>query len=194
MIRIILGSQSPRRKEIFSSFNLPFTQASSNFDEDSIPFSGDPARFACELSKGKAYALQPLYPKAIILTADTIVYREGKIFGKPENEEIAFQTLSELEGRWHSVFTGVTLLHEKSEYHQSEETKILFNPLTSSQIKAYHRTTQWSDKAGGYGAQLGGGILIKRIEGCYYNVLGLPINAVRELLQKVGIDLWEYLK
>src|ERR1700733_14094475 len=161
MIRIILVSQSPRRKEILSSFNLPFSQASSNFDENSIPFSGNPASFACQLSKGKAYTLQPLYPKAVILTADTIVYREGKIYGKPENEEIAFRTLSELEGRWHSVFTGVTLLCEKHEYHQAEETRVLFNSLTSDQIRAYHRTSNWSDKAGGYGVQKGGGILIK---------------------------------
>jgi septum formation protein len=194
MVHIILGSQSPRRKEILSSFSLAFTQVTSNFDEDSIPFSGNPASFACRLSKGKAYALQPLYPNAVILTADTIVYREGKIYGKPENVDTAFRTLSELEGKWHSVFTGLTLLFEKHEYHQAEETKVLFNPLTSNQIKAYNQTSYWSDKAGGYGIQMGGGIVIKKIEGCFYNVLGLPINAVRELLQKIGIDLWEYLK
>ena len=194
MIHIVLGSQSPRRKEILGSFNLPFTQASSNFNEDSIPFTGNPANFACELSKGKAYALQPLYPKAAILTADTIVYREGKVYGKPANEENAFHTLSTLEGKWHSVFTGVCLLYEKHEYYQVEETTVLFNPLTPEQIRAYLRTSQWCDKAGSYGAQTGGAILIKRIEGCFYNVLGLPINAVRELLQKIGVDLWNYLK
>lgn len=193
-MHLILGSQSPRRKEILNYFSLPFEQASPLFDEDSIPFEGYPERFVCRLSDGKALALQYLYPESAILTADTIVYRDGKIYPKPDSPEEAFQALSELAGEWHSVFTGVTLSFKGQLYHQYEETSVLFNPLSQSEIRHYHSKIHWADKAGGYAIQMAGGLIVRRIEGCYYNVMGLPINTVRDLLQKIGIELWDYVK
>jgi septum formation protein len=193
MIQIILGSQSPRRKEILNYFKIPFTQASSNFDEDSIPFCGDPGQFTIKLASSKAQTLESLYSKAAILTADTIVYGNSKIYGKPKSEIEANTILEELQGKWHSIFTGVVLCYNHQKFAQFEETKVLFNPLTPTQIKTYHKAFKWSDKAGGYGIQEGGGILVNRIEGCYYNVMGLPINSLRNLLQKIGIDLWDYI-
>ena len=193
-MRIILGSQSPRRKEILSQFNIPFTQASSNFDEESIPFSGDPGNFACKLAECKEKTLRPAYPKSAILTADTIVYCDNKLYGKPATEKEACRMFAELQGRWHSVFTGVALSYEDQLFSQYEESRVLFNHLSPNQIKAYHRTSNWSDKAGGYGIQAGGGLLIKKIDGCFYNVMGLPVNTVRDLFNKIGIDLWDYLK
>ncbi|MEM1282809.1 MAG: Maf family nucleotide pyrophosphatase, partial [Chlamydiota bacterium] len=139
MTPIVLGSQSPRRKEILSYFTIPFEQASSTFDESSINFQGDPKIYVNELSKGKALAIHHQFPDHIILTADTIVYREGKIYGKPENERKAFQCLSELVGHWHSVYTSITVLHENKKYQGVEETKVLFNPLTDDEIRHYHR-------------------------------------------------------
>lgn len=194
MIQIILGSHSPRRKEILGQFGIPFTTAGSNFDEESLPFTGNPEEYASTLSLYKARTLKPLYPKAAILTADTVVYCNEKIYNKPATESEACTMFEELQGRWHSVFTGVSLLFEGREYSQIEETRVLFNPMTPKQIKTYHKTSHWSDKAGGYGVQDGGGILIKKIDGCFYNVMGFPINTVRELLYKIGIDLWDYLK
>lgn len=190
---IILGSQSPRRKEILSFFSLPFKQVSSCFDEASIPFQGDPYAYVIELSNGKAQALAQSYPESIILTADTVVYLNGKIYGKPVDEQELYTFLKELEGNWHEVFTGLTLRKGNQVYHQTEVTRVLFNSITDSQLESYSKNLPWQDKAGGYMAQLAGSLLVKRIDGCFYNVLGLPINALHDLLKQVDIDLWSYL-
>lgn len=194
MAQLILGSQSPRRKEILSFFSFPFEAATSNFDEDSVPFHGDPKAFVCEIAQGKAQALAPRFPNDLILTADTTVYKDGKNYGKPVNAEEAFQALTELAGQWHSVFTGVTLISNNQLWSTYEETRVLFNPLTPEEIRHYHKKLHWSDKAGGYAIQMAGGLAIKKIDGCYYNAMGLPINSVRKLLLNVNIDLWDYLK
>lgn len=191
---IILGSKSPRRKEIMGYFTLPFEQKSSSFDEESVHFTGDPKIYVSELSKGKALSIKENHADNIILTADTIVYREGRLFGKPHDELDAFSSLSELVGHWHSVFTGVTVIQESKIYQGVEETKVLFNPLTEDEIRHYHKQIHWKDKAGGYAIQMAGGLLVKRIDGCYYNVMGLPINTVRKLLLEVGIELWYHLQ
>lgn len=194
MTHLILGSQSPRRKEILSFFSYPFKTVTSNFDEDRVSFQGDPAAFVCEIATGKAKALALQYPQDIILTADTTVYREGKNYGKPQHAEEAFSALSELAGKWHSVFTGVTLIKEDQLWSAFEETRVLFNALTPEEIQHYHKKLHWSDKAGGYAIQMAGGLAIKKIDGCYYNAMGLPINTVRQLLLNVNIDLWDYLQ
>lgn len=192
-MRLILGSQSPRRSEILGYFSLPFDQVSPKFDEDAIPFKGIPQDYVLTLSKGKADSLHQEYPQHTILTADTIVYRNGKIYGKPANEQEAVECLTELAGNWHSVFTGVTVRRGHEEYHQAEETKVLFNPLTPHQIREYHTKLHLYDKAGSYQIQMAGGLIVRKIEGCYYNIVGLPINTVRTLLVHFGVDLWNYL-
>ncbi len=194
MTQFILGSQSPRRKEILGYFSLPFQQASPIYDEEALLFNGDPVAYVSELASGKACSLLPQFPDAIILGADTIVFKDGKIYGKPKSKEDAFNAVSELAGSWHSVFTGVSVVQGKSVYTQCEETKVLFTPLTPKEIRHYHNSVHCADKAGGYAIQMGGGLIVERIEGCYYNVMGLPITTVRRLLMKVGIDLWDYLK
>jgi septum formation protein len=194
MHQLILGSQSPRRKEILSYFSLPFEQVTPDFDEDTVLYSGDPEDYVCTISKSKADSLIPYYPEAIILTADTTVWKDGKNYGKPRSLEEAYQYLTELQGQWHSVFTGVTVRKGKQEFNKAEQTKVLFNPLTPDQIRHYNAKLHWSDKAGGYSIQMGGGLIVRRIEGCYYNAMGFPINTVRELLNHIGIELWDYLK
>jgi septum formation protein len=194
MTRLILGSQSPRRKEILSYFSLPFEQISSAFDEESIVFQGDPIAYVLELSKGKAHSLLEKIPEGIILTADTVVWQNGNIYNKPKSPEEASEFLREFSGTWHSVFTGITLAFGARELQAYEETKVLFNPLTPNQIDQYIATHHWKDKAGGYAIQQAGGLFVERIEGCYYNVMGFPINSVRKLLAEIGIDLWAFLK
>lgn len=194
MNNLILGSTSPRRKEILSFFSLPFVQQSSDFDEDSVAFKGDPVKHVCELSDGKAAALAKTFSKAAILTADTIVYFNGKLYNKPLTEEEAFQFLSELVGQWHSVFTGVSVYKDGKLFHQAEETKVLFNKLSPEEIRHYHSKIHWADKAGGYAVQSAGGLIVRKIDGCYYNVMGLPINTVRQLLKHIGIELWDYVQ
>jgi septum formation protein len=193
-MQIILGSQSPRRKEIMGFFALPFVQVSSDFAEESVPFSGNPAKHAMLLSQKKAETISPRYPKDVILTADTVVFCNGKIYNKPTDEHEATKFLQEFAGNWQSVFTGVTA-RRGSEVHSSfEETKLLFHKLTTDQIKKFHAHCYFLDKAGGFAIEKSGNLIVSRIEGCYYNVLGLPINTVQKLLMKLGIDLWDYLK
>jgi septum formation protein len=191
--RLILGSQSPRRKEILSYFSIPFQQATSAFDENSVLFHGQPEAYACAIAKGKADALHAKYPDKVILTADTVVFCKGKIYGKPNNESEAYQFFSELVGTWHTVFTGVVVRYEDKEYIKGEATRVLFNDLTPDQIKHYLSRVEWADKAGGYAIQAVGGLIVSRIDGCYYNVMGLPINTVHTLLNQVGINLWNYI-
>lgn len=192
-MRLILGSTSPRRREILSYFSLVFEQISPNFDEEAILFKEPPSSFVQQLATGKALSLSKQYPEAAILSADTIVYKEGKIYGKPKDEKEAFQSLQELQGSWHSVYSGVALWQAGNLYERFEETKVLFNPLTPLQIEQYLKALHWADKAGGYAIQLAGSLIVQKIEGCYYNVMGLPINSVNKLFKEIGIDLWDHL-
>jgi septum formation protein len=191
---LILGSQSPRRRDILSSFSLPFQQISSDFDEESIPFTGDPIAYCTELAKCKAAALSARFPEAVILTADTVVFLNGKVYNKPRDAEEAFRFLSELAGHWHTVHTAVHVCQGAHSYADCEGTRLLFHPLTPEQIRTFHKHVHFLDKAGGYAIEGCGQIILAKIDGCYYNVLGLPINATRRLLARVGIDLWHYLK
>jgi septum formation protein len=193
-MQLILGSQSPRRREILDFFTLPFKQISPDFDEESIPFKNNPSAYVSQLAKGKADSLRDRFPDRIILTADTIVYKNDQIFGKPQSESEAFDNLKALAGQWHSVFTGLALCYKDKMFYEVEETKVLFNALTDQQIRVYQQTLHCADKAGGYMIQAAGGLIVKRIDGCYYNVMGLPLNALGNLLQKIGIDLWKHLK
>lgn len=193
-MRLILGSQSPRRKEILSRFSIAFDQVHSSFVEENIPFTGNPAEYAMTLSNGKSDSLYPQYPAATILTADTVVFLEGKVYNKPQSLEEAISFLTEYSGKWQSVFTGVTVRQGLHKFTSYEETKLLFNHLTSNQIRHFLECIHWQDKGGGFTVEGIGCLLIKKIEGNYDNITGLPVNLVRELLAKVGIDLWQFIK
>ncbi|CRX38088.1 Maf family protein [Estrella lausannensis] len=193
MTKIILGSSSPRRKEIISYFKLPFEQASPDFDEESVPFTGSPAEYVITIAEGKMQMLLPRHETKVVITADTTVYREGRVFGKPTTKEEAFEYVNELQGKWHSVFSGVSVASALGIDSDYEETQVLFNPLTKEQILHYHSHIDWKDKAGGYAIQGSGSLLIRRIEGCFFNVMGLPVNTMGRLLQKHGVNLWNNL-
>lgn len=194
MKNLILGSQSPRRKEILSFFDIDFEQVCSRYDEDAVPFNGEPIKYVTTLSEGKSLELHQRFPEAPILTADTIVCRDDKVFGKPANIEEAISTLEKLQGQWHSVFTALCLRQGHQLFSAVEETRVLFNPLTPKEIVLYVNQLEWADKAGGYAIQGAGGLIVRKIDGCYYNVMGLPINALRSILVNIGFDLWEHIK
>lgn len=193
-MKIILGSQSPRRREILQFFSLPFEQADPEFDETQVPFQQNPEAFVKEISRRKALSLHQKFPKEIILTADTTVFKQGRLFMKPETLEEAACMLAELSGSMHQVFTGVTVCKGSEIFTEAEESLVHFHPLTPTQIETYHRHFLPLDKAGGYAIQKAGSIIVKKIEGCYYNIMGLPLQTTRHLLAKVGVDLWDYLK
>jgi len=177
-----------------NNFNLSFEQIPSDFDEESLPFTGDPIAYCTALAKGKAEALAARFPDAAILTADTIVYLDGKVYNKPRDAEEAFRFLSELCGHWHTVHTAVHVCQGEHSYSDCESTRLLFHPLSPDQIRTFNKHINFRDKAGGYAIEGCGQIILAKIEGCYYNVLGLPINATRRLLSRIGIDLWRHLK
>ena len=193
-MKIILGSQSPRRKEILDFFSLPFSQIPANFDEDSLPFLGNPALHAITLSQKKAEVLAEKFPGEIILTADTVVFFNGKLYNKPKCKKEAFEFLKAFSGNWQQVITGVTLRCNEEIFSHHEETKLLFNSLSDEQIHKFHNHCYALDKAGGFAIEKAGSLIISKIEGSYDTVLGLPINAVHNLLLNFGINLWDYLK
>ena len=193
-MKIILGSKSPRRAEILGFFSLPFKQIASDFDEESVAYTGDPAKLALELAMSKAKVLASQYPHDVILTADTVVAIDGITLGKPGSEAESREMLSRLAGRWHSVITAVVASKGGKFFSEVEETKVLCNSVTPDELHRYMRKHALYDKAGGYAIQKSGSVLVRRIEGCYYNVCGLPINALGSVLLKVGIDLWDHLK
>ena len=193
-MEIILGSGSPRRSEILRFFSVPFIQISSSFDEDSVSFTGDPISYVQTLSRKKAETLAVDHPDHAILTADTTVFCEGVIYNKPKDLKEAVLFLKKLSGKWHSVFTSLSLFHKGKMETRCEETKILFHELTEDQIHHYLAHVNFLDKAGSYAIQQSGSLVVKKIDGCYYNVMGLPLTSLKELLLSVGVDLWKCMK
>jgi septum formation protein len=189
----ILGSNSKRRQEILSYFGLPFRIIASDFDENLVPFQGFAKDYVQTMAAEKGAVLAKHYPDEIILTADTTVLFEGEILNKPQSLEEAASMLKKMSGKEHEVFTGICLRKGKQIFEGAESTFVSFNPITESQIQAYIRHVDVLDKAGSYAIQGIGSILVKGIRGCYYNVMGLPMNTVQTLLSKVGIDLWQKL-
>ncbi|MGE0670981.1 MAG: Maf family protein, partial [Parachlamydiales bacterium] len=128
-MRIILGSQSPRRKEILSYFTLSFEQVPSHFDEDTVLFSGDPIQYSLELAQKKSDELSKRFSSDMIITADTVVYFNGKIYNKPKDLEEAHRMMRELSGNWHYVYTAVSIRQGNIHLAETEETKIRLHEL-----------------------------------------------------------------
>jgi septum formation protein len=191
---LLLGSSSPRRQEILRYFSLPFRAVASGFDETQVPYEGRPAAYAEEVARRKAAALVLAHPEATILTADTVVALGSRLFLKPESHQEAKSMLSELSGKEHTVYTGVAVAQGEKLFSDVESTRVCFVELSPDEIDKYVNLLSPLDKSGGYAIQQGGGIIVKRIEGCYYNVMGLPLQTTRRLLGKAGIDLWDTIR
>ena len=181
---LVLASGSPRRKEILNTMGIEFTVDISDVDET---FDGAPQDAVLELSRRKAVAVAARHPDALVLAADTLVYAE-KTLGKPENRAHAVEMLKELSGKWHSVFTGLTLVNTTDGRIQQRvcETRVHFAEMTDEEIEAYANSKEPLDKAGAYAIQGLGGMFIDRIEGSYSNVVGLPMSVLREMLAQNG--------
>lgn len=191
---LILGSSSPRRKEILSYFKIPFNVVLPDFDELSIPYEGNPHEYAEKISSGKAQAIQKLNLGLPILTADTIVVLGNELFLKPNDKQEAFEMLSKLVGNTHKVITAVTLLDEEQTRTITTETFVTFHEYNSDEIKRYIDSIPVLDKSGSYAIQGIGSLIVKKIEGCFYSVMGLPLNATYQLLIEFGFDLWDHIK
>lgn len=187
---LILGSQSPRRREILSFFSVPFVQVPPHFEEEQAPILPDPVEYAVSLARGKAVSLQALYPGQPILGADTVVYKEGRYYAKPCDRQEAERFLKEFSGQWQTVITALALNdkgHVRVDYGL---TQVLFNHLSKKEIDRFLDGNIWQDKAGGYSIIGSSSLLVERIEGCFYNVLGLPVNALKRLFIQSGYPHW----
>lgn len=193
-MKLILGSGSPRRKEILDFFSLDFAVIPSSFDERQVPFEGDPVQYAKVIAEGKAADLAKKHPDDLILTADTVVFYDGNIYNKPTDKKEATEFLTQFAGNWVYVFTAVCLQKGKEKSVDVEEARLLFNPLTPKQIESYYAIFPFADRSGAVTLEKGGAILFSKLEGCFYNAQGLPVNALKNLLLEMGIDLWEFLR
>ncbi|MCF8452762.1 MAG: Maf family nucleotide pyrophosphatase [Pedobacter sp.] len=183
---IILASKSPRRQELLKLMGFDFQVVLREVDE-SYPPGLSPSEIAVYISEKKARAFDLLIENEIVITADTIVSLDGNILGKPENEDHAFEMISELSGKRHDVITGVSLLkdHKLSSFY--ELTEVFFKEISAEQIRYYINTCQPMDKAGAYGIQEWIGLVaVDRINGSYSNVVGLPTHRLYDELCKLS--------
>ena len=189
-MELILASNSPRRKELLGQMGLKdFKVAAPNVDE-SVEDGLSPAETVEQLSLRKAQAAaKKAGPNDLIIAADTVVALDGVVLGKPRDEEDAFAMLSALSGREHRVYTGVTVLQGEQAVTEHEETAVTFRPLEDSEIRGYIATGEPMDKAGAYGIQGLGALLVSGIRGDYDNVVGLPVFRLGRILARFGIDL-----
>lgn len=178
---VILASSSPRRKELLTLAGIDFVIDSPRCEE-TLPKNISPEDGAVYLSLKKAEEISERHPCGIVLAADTVVSLSGEILGKPKQAEECFSMLRSLSGKTHSVFTGVTIKKGEKVHSFVSCTRVEFYELTDEEIYSYIETGDSFDKAGGYGIQSGGYILVKKIDGDYFNVVGLPLaRTVREL-------------
>ena len=181
--KLILASKSPRRAEILAAAAWPFEQMAAGIDETRYQ-SEDAVVYVKRLAQTKAEAVAQKIGKGLVLGADTVVVVEGEILGQPRDEEDARRMLRLLNGKWHEVLTGVAFVRA-GETNQTivdhQSTRVRFCEMSDEEINWYVSTGEPSDKAGAYAIQGKGGIFIEKIEGDYFNIVGLPIRLVYEL-------------
>lgn len=189
MKRLILGSASPRRAALLRQLALPFTVVPSPVAEP-VPATSIPADYALESAEAKARAVaRSVAADAIVIAADTIVWSNGAILGKPADAAHATSMLGRLSGQVHQVYTGLAIQSGEQLLREAACTQVAMRPLTAADIAAYVASGEPLDKAGGYGIQGLGARFIERIAGCYYNVVGLPLARLCVLLSAVGYNL-----
>lgn len=183
MDKIILASASPRRKELLNKYNINPIICGADIEEKQ--FSNElPEQIAMSLAFEKAHWVSNHYNDSIVIGADTIVVLDNKVIGKPKDENDAFNILDSLSGREHSVITGISIIHGKSNTKiiDYESTLVKFRHLSKDKILRYIQTKEPLDKAGAYGIQGLGMVLVEQINGCYSNVVGLPLGKLDYLL------------
>ena len=189
----VLASKSPRRKELLKNIGIKAEIIPANVDESSIT-DLPPEKMVTELALLKASDVaRALRGDTYVIGADTVVVSDGRIFGKPEDISDAKRMLSELSGKTHSVYTGYCVIHCKSGVCVSkyEKTDVTFRTMAEREIDAYVKTREPMDKAGAYGIQEKGSIFIEKINGDYFNVVGLPVCALSKLLSdEFGISIF----
>ncbi len=186
---VILASNSPRRRELFSYLGIPFRVVCPGHSEEinhARTFQ-EVRRVVRENALNKARTVSPMFRDHLVISADTVVFSQGRLFPKPRDEKEAKKFLWLLSRNPHYVYTGVAFVMGDREETIVEKTKVFMHPLTKREIEHYFSREKVLDKAGGFGIQGFAGAFIYRIEGCFYNVIGLPLARVRLLLKQFGI-------
>ncbi len=195
--KFYLASDSPRRIELLRRLGLPFDCVKRRKSEAPDIFTSDPAQFARLLAIKKVKsAVLPKNAYGIVLGFDTIVYIDGKILGKPRTENEARKFLRMLSGKWHTVYTGLAAMSVPQMRIESdvESTRVKFSELSDEEIDAYIASGEPMDKAGAYGIQKFGALLVEKVDGCFYNVVGLPLLRLTKLLEKFKIERLTLIK
>jgi septum formation protein len=184
---LILASASPRRRELLATLALPFSVMPAHVDERHHA-AEPPESYVVRLARTKAGQLAEQFPSAWVLGADTVVVLGQRILGKPADAAAARAMLSSLSGREHTVMTGVAVVHHGRRIMQCDvvSTRVRFHGLQAADIEAYIATREPFDKAGAYAVQGGGGQFVAALEGCYHNVVGLPLERTMALLRSAG--------
>ena len=182
-MQLILASASPRRKELMSLFGIPFVVRAADIDE-TMDSSKPPFDEVARVSRAKALAVAREEDDAVV-AADTIVVCDGRVLGKPHSREEAVAMLSLLSGRDHQVMTGCTVLRGSQIETFTEVTDLHFRPLSRKEIETYVASGEPMDKAGAYGIQGGAALFCERIAGDYYNVMGLPVCRLSQMLKRL---------
>ena len=185
-LRVILASQSPRRRELLNLVGIAHEVRPADIDESYL--AGErPREHAERLARGKAAVIAAREPGAVIIGSDTIVVVDGDVLGKPAGDLDAVRMLARLAGRSHTVITSVAVAW-RGEIHSSvEEVGVTFHPLTRAEIDAYIATREPMDKAGAYGIQGYGATIVSRVDGDYFAVMGLPLQRLTRVLASLGI-------
>ena len=192
MTKIILASASPRRAELLRQIGIDFEVQISGVSEEKIA-GKDPAKLVEQLARAKALAVAKNRPQeqAVVIAADTVVCVDGMLLGKPKDAQDAKRMLRLLSGRSHQVLTGIAVvaLPLGEVLSHVEVTEVFMRPLSAAEINWYIASGEPFDKAGGYGIQGKAAVFVEKIAGCYFNVVGLPLAALWQLLKELNLDL-----
>lgn len=191
MHQIILASKSPRRVEILKELGMDVIVVPSDIDE-TLNCIDSPEQIVMDLALRKAKRVVDTGDMpGIVIGADTIVVADGKILGKPDSIEDAYNMIKMLQGRYHNVITGVALIDSDTgrTIVDYQKTKVKIKTLSDSQIIKYLNKEKVFDKAGSYAIQGYGSVIVEKIDGCYFNVVGLPVSKLYDMLKKFGIDM-----
>ena len=190
MAQIVLASGSPRRKELLERIGVTDFLVRVPEVEETFPEGLTPQKVVSHISREKAEAASRLCgPEDIIITADTMVFLDQARLGKPRDEAHALEMLTALQGRRHTVCTGVSVCQGDRRLTETESTDVFFRPASEEELRRYIATGEPMDKAGAYGVQGRGALLVERLEGDFFNVMGLPVLRLARMLEKFGISL-----
>ncbi|MCM1990712.1 Maf-like protein [Oceanirhabdus seepicola] len=186
-MKVILASASERRQELLKRIVDDFEIKVSDFNEDIIPFNGNPHEYVMELALGKANDVAEKCNEGVIIGCDTIVTLDNEVLGKPRSEKEAVEMLEKLSGKSHEVYSGIAVIHkEKGEILKDFcVTKVEFSDINREEILEYVKSGDPMDKAGAYGIQGKAGVFVQKIEGDYYSVVGLPLNKLYKMLKSI---------